>query len=136
MSNSSTISLEESQQHGYREFLSTLMVLACPPEEQCELTGDGNTAWDLRDDALTARYLIGSGLFTVQQETAIHEFLAAIDPVPVNDMPTGSGRTKNLTAMQHPAWVPIRILAKQLIVSLEPVTQANMAYFKNFANAP
>ena len=136
MSDSLEISLEESSHHAYRQFISTLEILICQPEEQCELTGYGNSAWDLRDDALAARYLLGSGLFTAQQENAVAEFLAAIDPVPVNEMPTGSGLAPNLAAMQHPAWVPIRSLAKNLIVVLEPVTQLNKAYLERLANAP
>ena len=123
-------------QLGYREFLSTLKILACPPVKQCELTGDANTAWDLKDDALHARFLIGSSLFTEQQEIAVQQFFAAIYLVPVNDMPAGSGRSSNLAAMQHPAWASIRTLATQLIVTLETATQANVAYFKSLENAP
>lgn len=106
----------------------TLDVLARPAEEQCELMGDYNTAWELRDDALAGHYLLGSGLFTDQQEAAILEFLAAIVPVPVNDMPAGSGRAANLEAMQNPAWVPIRDLAGRLLTILAPVTAANRVY--------
>ena len=98
--------------------------------------GDFNTAWELRDDALGGHYLIGSGLFTQEQEAAVLELLAAIDPTSVNAMPSGSGRAINLAAMQHQDWEPIRDMARHLISVLEPVTQSNRAYFDSLANAP
>jgi len=128
MSDPSQISDQEASHNAYNVFVFTLEALASPPEKQCELMGDYNTAWELRDDALAGHYLIGSGLFTDQQERAILEFLAAIDPVPVNDMPSGSGRAKNLAAMQNPVWEPIRDLAKRLVSTLASVTAANRAY--------
>lgn len=130
MSTPSQISAEESSHNAYQVFLFTLEALASQAEEQCALMGDFNTAWELRDDALAGRYLISSAFFTDEQEAAVLEFLAAIDPVPVNTMPSGAGRTANLAAMQHPAWEPIRTLAQQLITVLKPVTRANQAYFK------
>ena len=136
MSDLSHISAEEASHNAYRVFLFTLEALASPPEDQCKLMGDFNTAWELRDDALGGHYLIGSGLFTEQQETAVLKFLLAIDPVPVNDMPSGAGRSVNLAAMQHPAWEPIRGMARHLVTMLEPVTQASLAYFQGLANAP
>lgn len=128
MSDPSKISALEASHNAYDVFAFTLDVLARPAEEQCELMGDYNTAWELRDDALAGHYLIGSGLFTDEQEAAILEFLAAIDPVPVNDMPAGSGRAANLEAMQNPAWAPIRDLAGHLLAILAPVTAANREY--------
>ena len=128
MSDPSQISALEASHNAYDVFLFTLEALASPAEKQCELLGDYNTAWELRDDALAGHYLIGSGLFTDQQETAVLEFLAAIDPVPVNDMPSGAGRAANIAAMQNLAWEPIRDLALRLLAILAPVTAANRAY--------
>ena len=128
MSDSSKISDLEASHNAYDVFLFTLEALASPAEKQCELMGDYNTAWELRDDALAGHYLMGSGLFTNQQEAAVLEFLAAIDPLPVNDMPSGAGRAANLAAMQNAAWGPIRELAERLLATLEPVTAANRAF--------
>ena len=128
MSDSSQISALEASHNAYSVFVFTLESLASPPEKQCELMGDYNTAWELRDDALAGHYLIGSGLFTDEQESAVLEFLTAIGPVPVNDMPTGSGRATNLAAMQDPAWEPIRDHARHLLAILAPVKTANRAY--------
>ena len=130
------ISPEEAAQNSYQVFHFTLQALASQPEEHCEMMGDYNTAWELRDDALAGHYLIGSDLFTSEQESALLAFLAAVKPLPVNNMPSGSGRAVNLSAMQDPVWGPIRVLAQDLLATLEPVTQTNQAYFKNIASAP
>jgi hypothetical protein len=127
MSYPSQVSALEAAHVAYGVFVSALEALASPAEQQSELMGDYNTAWELRDDALAGHWLIASGLFTEQQEIAVIGFLAAMDSVPVNDMPSGSGRAPNLAAMQHPAWEPIRGLAQHLLAVLAPVTAANRA---------
>jgi hypothetical protein len=136
MSDSQQISALEASHIAYDVFHFTVELLACPPEEQCECMGDFNTAWELRDDALAGHYLIGSGLFTDQQEAAVLEFLEAVGPIPVNDMPSGSGRAVNLEAMQHSAWEPIRTLARDLLATLAPVTTANQSFLGLQGDAP
>jgi hypothetical protein len=128
MTETPQISALEASHLAYNVFIYTLEVLAKSPEEQCETMGDYNTAWELRHDALNARYLIGSGFFTDQQECAVLEFLAALELIPVNDMPSGAGREPNLAAMQSPAWEPIRLLSLDLLATLASVTEANQAY--------
>lgn len=78
----SEASPEEAFQNAYRIFVFTLEALSLPPAEQCDLMGDFNTAWELKDDALRGHELIGTGFFTEQQEAAVIEFLAAVDPIP------------------------------------------------------
>jgi len=118
----------EASHLSYNVFLFTVETLAKPAEEQCQAMGDYNTAWELRDDALYGHNLIGTGFFTEQQESAVLAFMAAVRPVPVNDMPGGSGRTANLAAMRHPAWEQVRLLAKALLEILAPVTEANRTF--------
>ena len=136
MSEQMQLSALEATHNAYDVFVFTLEAMASPAEKQCELMGDYNTAWELRDDALAARYLIGSGLFTDHQETELLKFMAAVDPIPVNNMPSGSGRALNLAAMQDPVWESIRSQAQQLLVILAPVTTANHAYLEALKAAP
>ncbi|WP_156383504.1 hypothetical protein [Pseudoxanthomonas sp. Root65] len=136
MSDPQQISVLEASHLAYDVFIFTVETLSCLPEEQCEAMGDYNTAWELRDDALAGHYLIGSGLFTEHQESAVLTFLAAVHPVPVDDMPAGSGRVPNLAAMQHPAWEPIRSLSKDLLATLASATEANRAFLAAQTNAP
>ena len=128
MTEASPISVLEASHLAYNVFIYTLGVLAKSPEEQCDLMGDYNTAWELRDDALAAHYLIGSGFLSNKQECALLEFLAVVEPVPVNDMPSGAGRAPNLVAMQNPAWEPVRALSADLLATLAPLTEANRVY--------
>src|SRR4051812_10772005 len=90
----------------YNVFQFTVEVLAVAAEKQCELMGDFNTAWELREDASVGRYLIDSGLFTDHQEAALLKFFDAMESVPIKEMPGGSGRNPNLIAMQNSAWEP------------------------------
>jgi hypothetical protein len=136
MSDPQEVSALEASHLAFDVFIFTVEALSSSPEEQCEAMGDYNTAWELRDDALAGHYLIGSGLFTEQQESSILAFLAAVHPVPVNDMLAGSGRAVNLAAMRHPAWEPIRSLSKDLLVTLAPATEANRAFLRAQSNAP
>ena len=136
MSEPMQLSALEAKHNAYDVFVFTLEALASPAERQCELMGDYNTAWELRDDALAARYLIGSGLFTDHQETELLKFIATVDPISVNNMPSGSGRTVNLAAMQDPVWESIRSQAQQLLCTLAPVTAANQAYLESLKSAP
>jgi len=131
MSTPPQISDLEASHNAYDVFLFTLEALASTPEKQCELMGDFNTAWELRDDALGGRYLVGTGFFTQQQETAVLELLAAVDPIPVNELPSGSGRTANLAAMRAPVWEPVRVQAQTLLAILAPLTAANRAFLGN-----
>ena len=136
MSDPQQISALEASHLAYDVFIFTVETLSRSPEDQCEAMGDYNTAWELRDDALAGHYLIGSGLFTEQQQSAVLAFLAAVHPVPVSDMPAGSGRAPNLAAMQHPAWEPIRSLSRDLLAVLASATEANRAFLAAQANAP
>ncbi len=135
MSDYPEISAEEALHNAYHVLLFMLEVLASPADAQCEQMGDFNTAWELRDDALAAHDLMDTGFLTEQQEAAVLEFLASVDPIPVASMPSGAGRAVNLAAMQHPAWGPIRALASQLIDALGPVSQANRAYLARAEHA-
>ena len=130
------MSLLEASHNAYDVFIFTLEALSLPAEGQCERMGDFNTAWELRDDALAGYYLIGSGLMSEEQEDALRGFLALVDPVPVKDMPSGSGRDVNLKAMQHPAWEAVRKSADDLLATLAPVTAANIAYFQSNTDVP
>jgi hypothetical protein len=136
MSDSPQTSSLEAFHNAYNIFIFTVNVLSKSPEEQCEIMGDYNTAWELRDDALAGSYLVGSGLFTDQQESAVLAYLVALESIPVNNMPGGSGRSPNLLAMQHPTWKSVRLQSKNLLATLASVTEANQEFFGCKTNEP
>lgn len=135
MSDTQQASSIEASHLAYDVFIFTVETLASAPEVQCDTIGCYNTASELRDNALAGHYLVGSGLFSEQQEGAVLLFLAAVHGVPVNGMPSGAGRASNLAAMQHPAWEPIRALSRNLLTTLASVTALNQAFLSAQSNA-
>jgi hypothetical protein len=136
MASSPQVSERESWHLAYGVFLFTLEALASEPEEACEAMGSVNTAWELRDDALAGRHLLGRHRLSSAQEQALRQFCALLVSVPVNDMPSGSGLLPNLTAMQHSAWETVRAAAAALLGILAPATDAHRAYLQSLGTAP
>jgi len=85
------------------------------PEQQCEEMVDSNVAWELKDDVMTGRYLLGKGFLQASEEAAIARLLKALEAVDVQSMPSGAGRQPNLAAMTHSSCVPVRVLAAQVL---------------------
>src|SRR6059058_4613943 len=94
------IDAEEAFHNGFYYFLRALEALSLDADAQCEAMGDCNVAWELKDDVMAGRYLVGSGFFSPSEEQCIEALLQALEPVPVNDMPAGDGRAQNLAAMR------------------------------------
>ncbi|WP_157521948.1 hypothetical protein [Mitsuaria sp. 7] len=102
----------------YRVFADALAVLASAAEKQCESVGDFNVAWELKDEVQAGRYLVGKGHLDAEQEAWISALVCALDAVPATTLPAGSDRASNLAAMQHPAWIPLRVLARHALEAL------------------
>jgi hypothetical protein len=122
------LSDEEEFHSSYRIFLESLRYLELPPEEQCAAMGDYNTAWELKDDVLRGRYLVGRGYLNTEQEAWICALTGALEKVPDQILPAGAGRDTNLAAMQHPSWVPLRSIAKDALKALSSFTDENAKY--------
>lgn len=54
------IDAEEAFQNNLYYFFRALEILSHDPERQCEEMGDFNTAWELKDDVMAGRALLGS----------------------------------------------------------------------------
>jgi hypothetical protein len=122
---------DESEFHsGYRVFLQSVEMLSTSPEEQCELMGDYNVAWELKDDVLRGKYFVGRGYLTDEQEAWVCALVGALEAVPAQVLPSGAGRETNLRAMQHSSWVPLRVIAHHALKALEPFTQTNAEYLR------
>jgi hypothetical protein len=109
------VPLIEALHNGFYYFLQALEKLKEGPERQCRLMGDYNTAWELQSDIAAGRYLIGNGFLDAGDEEAIAALADAVDAVPVNTLPGGAGRERNLAAMRHIAWIAVTM-------SLSPLT--------------
>lgn len=131
---SEPLDAEEAFHNGFYYFLRAAETLSLDADSQCKEMGDSNVAWELKDDVMAGRYLLGAGFLPRAQEQSIEALLQALKPVPVNDMPTGDGRAPNLAAMSHPAWGPLRILAKNSCEQLAAFAKINRTYFERGAN--
>jgi hypothetical protein len=120
---------DESEFHsGYRVFVQAVAMLASSAEEQCVSMGDYNVAWELKDDVCSGKYMVGLGYLSPEQETWVLALVGALDAVPAQVLPAGAGRETNLLAMQHPSWVPLRVIAAHTLEALRPFTDENAKY--------
>ena len=58
----------EAAYNALQHFLRALDVLKEPPEAQCRLMGDYNTAWELTEDITAGRHLIFKGILDRDDE--------------------------------------------------------------------
>jgi hypothetical protein len=105
-------------------------MLAEAPENQCQLMGDYNVAWEIKEDVLAGRYLVNRGYLSASQEAWVIALAAALETVNTLVLPAGPGREANLLAMQDPKWDPLRFLAAEVARQLAPFTEANAKYLK------
>jgi hypothetical protein len=121
---------EEEFHSSYRIYLHALEMLAEQPENQCQLMGDYNVAWELKEDVAAGRYLVNRGYLSASQEAWIVAMAAALEAVDTLVLPSGPGREVNLLAMQNPNWEPLRHLAAEVVRQLAPFTALNSTYLK------
>ena len=106
-------------------FYDDLKVLAEDAEKQCEIMGNFNVAWELRDDATrdasAVLNLVGDQISN-EQRAGIKRLLADVAAVPdsVVNVPRGSAKEEHLRAMKNPVWDQVRLDAKELLSLLEP----------------
>ena len=129
------ISTEEAFHNGFYYFLCAVEVLSHDPERQCAEIGDYNVAWELKNDVMAGRYLLGTGFLPANEERCITNLLDSLKPVSVNEMPSGDGRGPNMQAMSNPVWVPLRTQARRVREELEAFSEVNRSYFQRGANA-
>ena len=119
---------EEAFHNSFRYYLSSLEMLAASAEEQCDLMGNYNVAWELKDDASAGKYLVGRGYLTSEQEAWVQALSEALNSVNAQILPAGPSKEANLVAMNHPNWGPLRYLAKEVIRQLAPFAAINAKY--------
>lgn len=119
---------EEEFHNSFRLYLSSVEMLAAPAEEQCELMGNFNVAWELKDEVQAGRFLVGRGHLTATQEAWVQALAEALASINTQVLPAGASRESNLIAMNHPGWAPMRYLAKEVIKQLAPFVPVNARY--------
>ena len=124
------ITHEEEFHSSYRIYVQALQMLAETPENQCQLMGDYNVAWELKEDVAAGRYLVNRGYLSAAQEAWVVALAAALEAVDTLALPAGHRREANLLAMQNPNWEPLRYLAAEVARQLSPFTKLNSSYVK------
>jgi hypothetical protein len=128
---------QEIFENSLNVYIFSVQVLSHDAATQCEETGNYNTPREIQHDVERVGVsLLGSSAccFTRGQRekiTALSASLGALPPeaieVPHMKMSSPIGC---ITAMNHPAWEPLRQEARQLLQLLEPAIRKNKAYFQ------
>ncbi|WP_213949514.1 hypothetical protein [Luteibacter sp. dw_328] len=130
------LSAEEWFEHEIFYFLKALRILELSADEQCEVMGNYNVAWEIQEDVSgPIPGMVNSPLsyFTGAQADALVRLASALKELPeeaivVEGLPTNS-REGSIAAMRHRSWEPLRIRASDVLRVLEPAIQRNAAYF-------
>ena len=123
--NASEMSEQEQFELGYYYFIQALKILAKEANAQCQEMGNCNVAWELKDDVSAGSYMlkVAADNLSQEQKSSITKLISELNKVPESVVRSAEDPNGNLEAMQAPCWVPLRLLAAQLLQSLEPVTQ-------------
>jgi hypothetical protein len=121
-------------------FTKALRVLSSDAATQCEDMGNYNTPWEIQRDTTSGglgSLRLSAPYLSWEQAEKIVDLVAALRrlpkealSVPVPHMKM-TGHVGCITAMNHPAWEPLRKEAAQLLVLLEPAIKRNEAYFQD-----
>jgi hypothetical protein len=90
------------------------------PEAQCNAQGNYNVGFELQEETLAGRFLIGKSRLSASEEEAIAVLAAEIGKLPKDAKSFADGHETNVKNMRHPAWVPLRAKAAELLELLSP----------------
>jgi hypothetical protein len=120
----------------FQNFAETLRVLSSDAGKQAAMEGlvPLELQWDMTTFGLGA--LRAPGLYLEwEQAEKVLDLVAAVRrlpsdavSVPYLNMGRNAGR---MTAMNHPAWEPLRKEAGELLILLEPAIERNQKYFQD-----
>ena len=127
----------EEFENCFLHFVDALRVLSHDAAKQCEEMGNYNTPWEIQRDAsggglgslrLSAPYL------SWDQAEKIVDLVAALRRLPKEALSVPHMKMTShvgcITAMNHPAWEPLRKEAEALVALLKPAIERNEAYFQ------
>ena len=118
------ISPEESFDLGLHYFRKALVVLAADPEVQCQEMGNYNVAYELHRDVLAGLRLseVTTDQLTDDQQKAILHMCNSLKSIEAELLRGASMPEENLSAMNDPAWIPLRSEAAKLLSILPAST--------------
>ena len=135
---SENLDAREEFENCFFYFVKALRVLSHSSDTQCEEMGSYNTPWEIQRDVtsggigslrLSALYL------SWEQAEGIVDLAASLRKLPKEALSVPFlkmiGHAGCVTAMNHPAWEPLRQDAARLLQLLDPAIKRNEAYFQN-----
>lgn len=130
-------STREEFENCFFYFLKALRVLSHDPDTQCREMENYNTGWEIQ------REVAGRGLGSLrlsapylswEQAEKMVDLIAGVRRLPKEAIAalylTGTNHIGCITAMNHPAWAPLRKEAEQLLILLMPAIKKNEEYFQ------
>lgn len=121
---------EEIFHLAYVSFINELVALSQSPEIACEMEDHYNVAYEfwylLPNDTLLEN---SQQLLTGTEVGALKKLFSDIKALPDEAYTWTDIAEESIKNMQHPAWEPIRMKAKELLLSLAPITKLNNEYF-------
>ncbi|WAL82539.1 hypothetical protein OYT13_22730 [Pandoraea sp. XJJ-1] len=131
------MSPEEEFANSFYYFVKALKILAADADSQCDLMGNYNVAWELKDDVSAGLCMLTlpSGELTKQQQDGIVGIVTALDEIPDSVLEGGTTAAVNKRAMHHPCWIPLRTRAAELLTLLSSATSRNEAFFSSMAHS-
>lgn len=138
---STEMSDQEVFENAFYYLVKALRVLSLEAPLQCDEYSNYNTPWELRDN------VVGGGIgalrlsarsLTWEQAGKIVDIVARLRRMPDEAISVThlsmTGPIGCETAMNHPAWAPLRVEAAELLAMLEPAIRANEAYFQSLTD--
>ena len=118
-------------------FLKTLETLSEDASRQCEVMGNFNVAWELREDAITDANTVlalPGGRLSSEQREAVGRLLAALRAIPESVANVDNTKEEHLRAMSSPSWASVRTESRSLQRILESETQRTRALLWPMSN--
>jgi len=112
----------------FRIFLNAVEMLAASAEQQCEVMGNYNVGWELKEDVAAGQFLVGRGYLSATEESWVAALAKAVQIVNAQVLPAGPGKDANLQAMRHECWAPLRFLAREVHRQLSTFAESNANY--------
>jgi hypothetical protein len=122
----------EADHMSFQIFSQCLRALSYEPAAACEEMGNYNSAGEIWYE-LTSSFPYISNSPTIaldaEQRVVLTALISKLKELPAEAMaPKGTMPTSHaacLIAMEHPAWIPLRVLAVKLMEMLEPAIKRN-----------
>lgn len=132
------VSGREEFENCFLHFVEALRVLSHDAAMQCEEMGNYNTPGEIQDDASSGglgSLRLSAPHLSWEQAEKIVDLVAALRRLPKEAISVPHMKMTShvgcITAMNHPAWEPLRKEAGELLVLLEPAIEKNQAYFQS-----